>query len=584
MKCQSSNTKLIHDFDFDEMTNNKRYSCPECSAQSKRKNPKDIQYYKDTKLAYCHKCETTFFEYKPFDKEKQYVAPEWKNSTELTDKAVKWFESRMISQKTLNKLKVCSKVEYMPQFQKETEVICFPMYVGDVVKNVKYRGAQKSFKLYSGAELVWYNANAIIDNKEIIIVEGEIDLLSWYECGIENVISVPNGANKNLEYLNNSIAAFEHVEKIYLATDQDTKGIELRDELIRRFGAEKCYLIGLKQYKDSNSYLMGDGDLKPLLKEAKEVPVKGAVKVNSLYSDIVDLYENGVKPGEITGNEEIDKFVTWELGRISMVTGTPGSGKSEFVDYVISRLNKLHGWKATYFTPENYPLKYHYAKIHEKYSGQKFKKETDNTDFLSIYEYVKDNYYYILDEDDMSLDKILEITKRYIKQCGIKILVIDPYNVLDHSMGNNTSETQYISTFLDKLIKFTRFNNILTFLIAHPKKMQRGEVPNLYDISGSAHFYNKTDYGFTVNRNRDENGLMNNDVDVYWQKIKFKHLGEQGKSEFVYNYKNGRFEPRSFGDIGKWDYSNWLTEKEPASPDTFIEPNKEFEDETEPPF
>ena len=74
----------------------------------------------------------------------------------------------------------------------------------------------------------------------------------------------------------------------------------------------------------------------------------------------------------------------------------------------------------------------------------------------------------------MSLDKILEVAKRYIKQNGIKILVIDPYNVLDHSMSNNTSETQYISTFLDKLIKFTRFNNILTFLIAHPRKMIRG--------------------------------------------------------------------------------------------------------------
>ena len=112
------------------------------------------------------------------------------------------------------------------------------------------------------------------------------------------------------------------------------------------------------------------------------------------------------------------------------------SGKSEVVDYIVSRLNLLYGWKAAYFTPENYPLKYHYAKIHEKFSGCKFSKEYDKTDFDSINEHVKNNFFYILDEDDMSIDNILKVTKMYIKQLGVKVLVIDPYNNLDHNLKN----------------------------------------------------------------------------------------------------------------------------------------------------
>ena len=61
--------------------------------------------------------------------------------------------------------------------------------------------------------------------------------------------------------------------------------------------------------------------------------------------------------------------------------------------------------------------------------------------------------------------------------------------MFDHQIRKGENETQYISRFLDILVNFARFNNILIFLVAHPRKMQKGETPSLYDISGSAHFY-----------------------------------------------------------------------------------------------
>lgn len=575
MKYQSSNTKLVHELDFEKPG---RYKCPECSQGSKRKNPKDVQFYANSEVAFCHKCQASFFPYKPYGKEKEYKVPERKNQTKLTDKALRYWESRMISQQTLIDLGVYSDREYMPQYGREVDVICLPYYRDNDLVNVKYRGPKKTFKLVSGAELIWFNFNALKNNKEIIICEGEGEVLTWHENGYKNAISVPNGAGNNVEYLDNSISLFDDIETVYLATDNDTKGIELRDELARRIGVEKCRVVSFKECKDGNEYFVKYGpDFKDLLSQSMPIPISGVVKVENIRADIVDLRENGIHRGVGVEHEAIDKWVSWEIGRLATVTGIPGSGKSEFVDHLICRLNLLHGWKAAFFTPENYPLRYHYSKLHEKFSGVGFRNGSD-LDFWSIYEHIKENFFYILNEEDFSVDTVLDSAKLLIKQYGVKIVVLDPYNRFEHNQKSNESETQYISKFLDRVTMFAKMYDVLVFLVAHPKKMQRGEIPTLYDIAGSANFYNKTDYGFTVHRERDDNNMMNNEVQVHWQKIKFKHLGEQGVSELRYNYVNGRFEDRI--SIDQWDNSCWLTQETAYNPNEFIEPNELYDGTT----
>jgi twinkle protein len=507
----------------------------------------------------------------------------------------------MISQNTLNKMKVYSDIEYMPQLNKKVEVICFPYFRSEELVNIKFKGPSivnkngkkgKTFKLVSNAELIWYNFDAIKDNTELYIVEGEPDALTFIENGFNNVLSVPNGAKSKADYLDNSIHLFDNVEKIYLATDVDTPGIELKDELIRRFGAEKCFSVNFRDCKDANEFFCKYGglDFKDAVKKVIPIPIEGNVEIGSIYNDIVDLYENGLKPGLKIENPAFDQYCTWELGRLCTTTGIPSSGKSEVVDYLVCKLNLLYGWKAAYFTPENYPLKYHYAKIHEKFSGSPFKRDKDRTDFLSIYEHIRSNFFYIMNEKDMTLDSVMKSAKSYVKQKGIKILVIDPYNKLEHQMNKGENETSYISRFLDVLVNFARFNNVLVFLVAHPRKVEIDKVPTLYDISGSANFYNKTDYGFTVHRLRDDKGLMTNNVEVHWQKIKFKHLGKQGISELTYNFNNGRFDHENEFDNTDWTNSSpieqlyppiqsdfWdAVQKEVVHPDSRIESNEEF--------
>jgi twinkle protein len=195
--------------------------------------------------------------------------------------------------------------------------------------------------------------------------------------------------------------------------------------------------------------------------------------------------------------------------------------------------------------------------LFEKIIGKDFTiKKINETEWDMAYDYIKNNFFYILDEEDFTIKTILDAAKVLIKTRGIKQLIIDPYNKLDHKYTD--SETQYISRFLDQIIKFAKMNDILIFLVAHPRKMNKVkggvkiEVPSLYDISGSANFYNKTDYGITVHRKVNSDNIMINEVEIYFQKIKYKHLGEQGIAELNYDYVSGRF-----NKTGR-DQSNWL--------------------------
>ena len=128
--------------------------------------------------------------------------------TKLNDKFLQHFESkRKISNNTLLRFGITESIEWMPKAKVEIPVICFNYFKDQELVNIKFRGANKDMKLAKDAELIFYNLDAIKDDKECVIVEGEIDCLSMYEAGIYNCVSVPNGANVNgkvnLKYLDN---------------------------------------------------------------------------------------------------------------------------------------------------------------------------------------------------------------------------------------------------------------------------------------------------------------------------------------------------------------------------------------------
>jgi twinkle protein len=561
MKIISLNTKKIYDIEVNRQGEN-HIKCPECSENRKKKSAKPFMWNNTKMVGHCYHCDTSFVEYKPFKTEKIFVTPEWKNITSLTDKVVKYFTGRMISQETLVKMKVYSDSQFMPQFNKSVEVISFPYFFNERLLNIKFRGPEKSFMLVKDAELIFYNLDCVSKFDTIIVVEGEMDCLSLIECGFCNCVSVPNGASvKEMPFIDNYIELFQD-KKIIIAVDNDLKGSELKNELIRRFGSENCLTVNFEDCKDANEVLCEKGgvELKRIINEAKEIPISGIIDVDSQYDDIYNLYLHGLEKGKILGIPEIDSLITWELARLAIWTGIPSHGKSSIVDLVNVLLNIRCGWKVAYFSPESYPMKFHFARLYSIISGRVFKAygKPDENEYEKIYNYINDNFSFIYPEDNFKVETILEKAKFLVKKRGINILTIDPWNNLEHTKNKGESDTDYTGRVLYELTKFGKKNNCLVHLVAHPTKMKKQlnglyEVPNMYDINGSANFYNRADYGISIYRYFGDDPK----IDFNVLKVKWKHLGEGGTAQFRYNAVNGRLV--SMNEItGTFDNSNYL--------------------------
>ena len=551
--------------------------CPQCHDQRSNKRDKSLSVDLDKGVWHCHYCNWSGTnEVRVKDdwqakatirkQKKVYKLPAAQASEEqrhqVGSKALAWFASRGIGEQTLRALNVTEGMEWMPQTGKAENTVQFNYYRGEELVNVKYRTGRKEFKLVSGAELLPYNINAIGGTPECIITEGEMDALSFVECGRLDVVSVPNGANANLEYLDDYLEQyFDDKEVIYIAVDTDTKGVVLRDELMRRFGAERCRVVEYGEgCKDANEHLIkyGKASLLKCLADAPETKIDGVFTITDFEGSLDALFERGWQQGVTIGHPNFDALCSFETKRLCIVTGIPGSGKSEFIDEIAERLNVRYGWRFAYFSPENAPLAYHASKLIEKFTGRRFSKSSlSNAEYKKVKEHLESDFFFISPTDSFKVDNILEKAKALVRRKGIKALVIDPYNRLESEQGTR-SETQYISELLDKLTNFAQRNDLLVILMAHPTKQPRNkdgiiEAPTLYDISGSANFFNKADFGIVVHRNRQANN-----VEVHVQKVKFRHLGQCGTALFHYNLNNGRYVPYVQDILPSWDNASHL--------------------------
>lgn len=554
--------------------------CPQCHEQRRDKRDKSLSVDLDKGVWHCHYCSFSgHLEYDEYEKQKWmeqqhwyqktkirqkpvYKKPQPRPHTPMSAKALAWFKSRAISEATLLAMKVTEGSEWMPQKNGQVNTVQFNYYHNGELVNTKFRTGDKCFKLCSGAELLPYNIDAIKGQKECIICEGEMDALSFYECGRTDVVSVPNGANANLDYLDDYIEEyFDDKDTIYIASDTDTKGVLLRDELLRRFGVERCRVLAYGEgCKDANEHLMkfGKESLLKCIASAPEIKVEGVFTVQDFEQSLDALFENGWQKGVTIGHDNFDRLCSFETKRLCIVTGIPGSGKSEFIDEIAERLNMRYGWRFAYFSPENAPLAYHASKLIEKFTGKRFNRQSlSYSEYQQVKEHIEQDFFFIAPTDNYRVDTILEKAKYLVRRRGIKALVIDPYNRLENEQGGR-SETQYISELLDKLTNFAQRNDLLIILMAHPTKQPKNkdgvvEAPTLYDISGSANFFNKADFGIVVHRNR-----LENTVEVHIQKVKFRHLGECGTALFKYNLNNGRYTPFTNGIEPMWDNENHI--------------------------
>lgn len=540
---------------------NKRYGslktqCPKCSHERKNKKDPCLSVKIDEGLYRCHHCD---FHGKVFNKipKKEYFTPP-PRLEKLEKRTIEWFENiRKISNNTLLRFKVTDGIEWMPVDGAEVPVICFNYYREGKLVNTKFRAKGKGFKMVKGAELIFYNLDSIKDEKTVYIVEGEIDALSLYEAGVYNVVSVPNGAskgNQKLEYLDNCWEWFEGKEKIVLFTDGDEAGYALREELSRRLGKDRCYKVNYPENcKDANEVLIryGKDTLKAVCENIQDFPIEGVLTVGEdLIDEIYHFWEHGYPTGVKAGIENLDPLLSFMEGQYTTITGIPSSGKSEVIDEIMAKMTINNGWKWGIASFENQPASIHATKIMEKLGGGSFAFRSNPDHRLSQMQFEKtllilhDHYTFVnIPKVDVSLVGILEIFAELVKKKGIKGFVIDPWNYLESLIPAGQTETQYISDCLTKIKAFCIQYSCHLFLVAHPTKLKKEangkyEVPTMYSISGSAHFFNKTDNGVAVYRDF-ETGI------IYWyvQKVRYSWLGKLGVAEFNFNVDTRQYTP-----------------------------------------
>lgn len=261
------------------------------------------------------------------------------------------------------------------------------------------------------------------------------------------------------------------------------------------------------------------------------------------------LHKAGGYPrGDLPGWRCLNRLYTVLPGQWTVVTGTPQSGKSEFMDALAVNLAEEYGWRFAVYSPENHPLETHIAKLAEKRGRKPFgdgpTKPMTPDEAREAVDWVLEHFEFINPRhEDYSPENLLISALAYrpkgIAKWGV---ILDPWNTLDH-VRNGMSETDYISHILTHVTRLVREGNAHCWLVVHPQKLYRlrdgsTPIPRAYDISGSAHWYNKSDNIICVHRNKDDDSDL---VELHVQKVRFKHCGHIGLAELRWDKVTGRY-------------------------------------------
>jgi twinkle protein len=532
-----------------------RFACPSCSPHRRKSNLKDLAVTrKDDVLLYnCHHCgENGLY---PIKERIMSAVPAQVIRHDLQSQHLAFLLSRGISPETATKAKLFATDRWFNRLNATADCIAFPYYKDAKLISSKYRSiSAKDFTQDAGGAHSFWNVDDLQDGHPIVIVEGEIDALTLMEMGIPNVLSVPAGAP--LKVVEGKVSptedkkfafvwdAFERLNKapwVILAGDNDAPGHALAEELARRIGKDKCKLAKVTR-KDINEVYLKDGAdaVKEIIDKAEPYPVQGISSAKDFSDRLNDLWTKGTGKGLSTGYASVDQIYTVVAGQMTVVTGYPSSGKSNFVDQMMVNLAKANDWKFALCSFENAP-EVHISRLIEIYLNKRFfdgSSRMNEEEFKHGYDWVNDHFLFLTSEssEPATIDSIMSRAKIAVARFGVRGLVIDPYNYIDR--GRGTSETEEISNMLTRVQQFAKSSGVHVWFVAHPSKIIRSGVdlprPDGMSISGSMAWWAKADCGITVHR-------IKHDTQIAVWKCRYRWVGTTGECLLNYDKATGTY-------------------------------------------
>lgn len=490
----------------------------------------------------------------------------------LSPKAEGWFSARAIDLEVVAHMQIYSAKRGPDGVKADPagDLIAFPFFDGGKVVKEKYRGkphadGSKNITQRPDPKSTFYNADvlddpALIDGSHpLVIVEGEPDCLAVLTAGFPFVVSVPDGAppadgaskpepaalseNVDLEtdtmkFVINNWGRLAKIKRFVLFCDDDAPGYKLRDELARRLGAVRCSYVRYPKDggKDANDILvkLGGAALLAVIDNAVRMPVRGLYRMNDFPPEPpLDPVSTGFGRLDLPVQNGMAGLMV-EKGLFMTVLGAPESGKSTWTTQMAANLARLHGWNiaiATFEMRRNAV----YKLLQAAYTG---KEQMSRQDWDEADRFINEKFTFIYNdsmksEDETTIDWVLECAQDAVIRDGTNVLLIDPWNEMEHNRKNGESLTEYTGKAIKKLKRFAQTNNVLVIVVIHPTKdgglKAAANELSMYDAADSAHWVNKADLGVMVHRD-----YASEMTTIKVGKVRYRQTGRRGDTAFSY--------------------------------------------------
>lgn len=410
--------------------------------------------------------------------------------------------------------------------------------------------SRKDFRMDDGAPLTLWNHDCLLDprvqsgEQSVIVTEGEMDALAAIQSGFPFAVSVPNGAPtqasddpfeaKRYAYLDRLRPILDKVGRFILCGDADGPGQALNQDLARILGPWRCKFVRYgADAKDMNDVLAiyGQSGVVEIISGAKDWPVGGLYRVS-------DIPETPMPDGIAVDVDGLNDLFPFVPETFTVITGYAGSGKTSLILRILANLMKRGVNMALgSFETRTKPilirrLRSALLNVPEFHPSATGPSEVDELieQRLSIIQQMPQD-----EDEDMDLDRVLDLAATAVVRHGVKLLVIDPWNEIEHKRRRDESETDYTGRAIREIKRFMRNTGCAVWVVSHPTKPEMGKVrrPNLYSISGSANWANKADYGLVIHRDDKESVL----VDALVAKVRMGLPGKEGMATLAFDHR-----------------------------------------------
>lgn len=392
------------------------------------------------------------------------------------------------------------------------EVVAFPYLRDGKPYAAKFRTmVGKDWRSTQNVSRGLYNEGCLAEGDgPIVITEGEIDALSVMQAGYLRAVSLPDGWTADGTKRDSLLAEAERLKKsshVIVAGDNDEAGASLPKTVSNvLLGHDVRSVTWPDGCKDANDVLVkfGEGELARCLTEAKRVDPAGGFITG--ISDMPMLPDRRVLR---VGMVPYDFILAFEVGAMSVGTGTPGAGKSTFTTFAAYHTALNENIKVGLLSFETHPYRTrdHLCRLHVKkpWADISVAQQAEVAAFLDDHFRIVHRTYNDIPKGH-NLGWLRDMIYTLAVRDNCKLIVVDPWNEIEHLPEPGESLTNYINFALQQIRVWAEQFDAHICVVAHPRKMMtegKPRSPTGYDIADSAAWANKPALGFSVHQDSE---------------------------------------------------------------------------------